>query len=547
MQEVHCEVLVIGGGAAAMRAAIAAHEAGADVCIVSKQTPGHSGNTVIARSGHSAPFAAEDTPELFFADILKGGEDVNHQPMVHALSAEGCARIEELVAWGVPFLRRNGRIETQPSAGHRHPRGCYTVKNIATEVARPVRAQVDRRGIPVLDHIMLHEALVDNGRCKGAVGMHRSTGEPYVVHAAATILATGGGAEVYAQTTNVTGVTGDGLAMALRAGVELVDMEFVQYYPVALRWPVTRLLASPTLFPLGAKLYNKFGERFMAALPQGTENVTRDIRSRAIFREIAAGRGIDDDAVILSLADINEADFQRYAPDMAHIAAIKNVDYRTARFLVRPEAHFFCGGIRTDAFGATTLPGLYAVGEAAGGCHGANRLANNAFTECYVFGKRAGEHAAHYSKSQTNRTLVPVTLFQEGLSRLQQRTQQTAGTQDVKEVRQALRQCLWERVGVVRNGVTLQMALETIRTLAEQAQACRGDRAATMVRCLELDNLLLTAEAIALAALYRKESRGTHYREDFPERDDPAWLCNVLVRQDGDGALRVHKAPVVTV
>ena len=323
-----------------MRAAIAAHDAGADVCIVSKQTPGHSGNTVIARSGHSAPFEAEDTSQSFFDDILKGGEYVNHQPMVQALSAEGCARIEELVSWGVPFLRRNGHIETQPSAGHSHPRGCYTVKNIATEVARPVRAQVDQRHIPVLDHIMLHDVLVDNGRCQGAVGMHRSNGEAYVVHAAAAIIATGGGAEAYAQTTNVTGVTGDGLAMALRAGVELVDMEFVQYYPVALRWPVTRLLASPTLFPLGAKLYNKLGERFMASLPQGTENVTRDIRSRAIFGEIAAGRGIDDDAVIMSLADIDEADFQRYAPDMAHIAAMKNVDYRTARFLVRPEAPF---------------------------------------------------------------------------------------------------------------------------------------------------------------------------------------------------------------
>ena len=182
--------------------------------------------------------------------------------------------------------------------------------------------------------------------------------------------------------------------MALRAGVDLVDMEFVQYYPVVLRWPVTHMLASPTLFPLGAKLYNKLGERFMAHLPQGTENVTRDIRSRAIFREIVAGRGINDDAVIMSLADIDEAAFRRYAPDMAHIVDVQQLDYRTAQFLVRPEAHFFCGGVRTDAWGATALAGLYAVGEVAGGCHGANRLANNAFPECYVFGKRAGEHAA---------------------------------------------------------------------------------------------------------------------------------------------------------
>ncbi len=547
IQEVQCEVLVIGGGAAAMRAAMAAHDAGAEVCMVSKQTPGYSGNTVIARSGHSASFSDADTPEIFFEDVIKGGEAVNHQPMVQALSAEGCARIEELVAWGVPFLTRNRHIETQPSAGHRHPRGCYTVKNVATEVARPVRAQVDQRGIPVLDHIMLHDLLVDHGRCHGAIGMHRGNGESYVIHAPAAIIATGGGTDVYAQTTNVTGVTGDGLAMALRAEVELVDMEFVQYYPVALRWPVTRLLASPTLFPLGAKLYNTQGERFMAALPQGTENVTRDIRSRAIFREIAAGRGVDDDAVILSLADIDETDFRRYAPDMAHIADIKNLDYRTAQFLVRAEAHFFCGGIRTDSFGATTLPGLYAIGEAAGGCHGANRLANNAFTECYVFGKRSGEHAAAYVKSLASRAPASASLPQAHRRRLQQRTQHATGTQAQPDVRRALRHCLWDEVGVIRTAETLRQALETIRALSEAAQACRGDRPAAMVRCLELDNLMLTAEAIALSALYREESRGTHYREDFPERDDAAWLCNVLVGQGADGALHVQKAPVVTI
>jgi succinate dehydrogenase/fumarate reductase flavoprotein subunit len=547
MQEVRCEVLVMGGGAAAMRAAIAAHDAGAQVAIVSKQTPGYSGNSVIARSGHSAPFDPDDTPTMFFEDVIKGGEGINHQPIVQALSAEGCERIEELVSWGVPFLTRDDRLETQPSAGHRHPRGCYTVANTAKDVARPVRHQVDLRGIPVLDHIMLHELLVDRGQCLGAVGMHRGDGEPWSVHAPATIIATGGGAEVYAQTTNVTGVTGDGLAMALRAGVDLVDMEFVQYYPVALRWPVTRLLASPTLFPLGAKLYNVHGDRFMANTPQGTENVTRDIRSRAIFREIAAGRGVDDDAVILSLADIEEDAFRRYAPDMAHIADMKQLDYRTARFLVRAEAHFFCGGIRTDAVGATALPGLYAIGEAAGGCHGSNRLANNAFTECYVFGKRAGEHAAAYVQSHANGRAVPDTLIQGHVHRLVRRTRDASGTRDLNEVRRTLRQCLWDQVGVIRTAGVLTRGVETIRALAEAAGACRGDRPATMVKCLELDNLLLTSEAIALSALYREESRGTHYREDFPERNDTDWLCNVVVRQRADGSLTPQKKPVVTV
>lgn len=546
MQHVTCEVVVIGGGAAAMRAAIAAHDAGADTVIVSKQTPGYSGNSVIARSGHSAPFSPDDTPQAFFEDVIKGGEYVNHQPIVRALSEEACARIEELVTWGVPFLTADGVIETQPSAGHRYPRGCYTIKNLATEVARPVREQVDQRGIRVLDHIMLNNLLIEDGRCCGAVGLHRQHGDIYVVHALSVIIATGGGADVYAQTTNVSGVTGDGLAMALRAGVELVDMEFVQYYPVALRWPVTRLLASPTLFPLGAKLYNKYGERFMAHLPQGSENVTRDIRSRAIFREIAAGRGVNDDAVIMSLADIAAADFQRYAPDMAHIAAIKQVDYRTAAFLVRPEAHFFCGGIRTDAWGATSLPGLYAVGEAAAGCHGANRLANNAFTECYVFGKRAGEQAATYASTQSDAGQVPDALIREHERRLLQRAAQGAADASYKVVDRALRQAMWQQVGVVRQASTLSTALDTIRALTGRAAACGGNRPAAVVHCLELDNLCQIAEVIALAALSREESRGTHYREDFPDRNDTDWHCNVAVSQASDHTVQVRRVAVVT-
>jgi succinate dehydrogenase/fumarate reductase flavoprotein subunit len=325
-------------------------------------------------------------------------------------------------------------------------------------------------------------------------------------------------------------------------------MEFVQYYPVVLRWPVTRLLASPTLFPLGARLYNARGERFMASLPQGTENVTRDIRSRAIFQEIVAGRGLHDDAVILSLADIDEAAFRRYAPDMAHIVDAQQLDYRTAQFLVRPEAHFFCGGVRTDAWGATALAGLYAGGEVAGGCHGANRLANNAFPECYVFGKRVGEHAAAAVTSHATRP--PATLMTRAHEHVRAFEQRAAQANDAPErykaARSSLRQQMWDNVGIVRRTATLRTALAAIHTLADQAHACRGERPATVVRCLELDNLVLVAEAIALAALTRQESRGTHYLEEFPEKDDTHWLCNLLIHQGSDGVLQVRKAPVVT-
>lgn len=532
-----------------MRAAIAAHDAGADTLIVSKQTPGYSGNSVIARSGHSAPFGTSqwpDDPQLFFEDILQGGGNLNNQPMVRALCTEACDRIAELVAWGAPFMMRDGRLEVQPSAGHRRPRGCYTIKNVSTEVARPVRQQMDQRGIRIVDRIMVHELLVDQGRCYGAVGVHRTSGEFFAIYAGATILATGGAGGVYAQTTNASGLTGDGYAIALRAGVELVDIEFVQYYPVVLRWPVTRLLASPTLFPLGAKLYNRLGERFMATAAQGTENVTRDVRSLAIFREIAAGRGVDNEAVVLSLADIEEEAFRRYAPDMAHIAALHQLDYRTARFLVRPEAHFFCGGVRTDAYGATALHGLYAIGETAGGCHGANRLANNAFPECYVFGKRAGEHAAMLARTALPLPSSIITLAQEFCQILEAWAGQPED--DLARptvIRHALRQQMWDHIGIVRRTATLSRSLYAIRDLADQTRYCRGKDPASLVRCLELENLTLVAEAIALAALTREESRGTHFREGFPTQNDTSWRCNLLVRRNEDGDLHVRKSPLV--
>jgi len=242
------------------------------------------------------------------------------------------------------------------------------------------------------------------------------------------------------------------------------------------------------------------------------------------------------------------AKFRRYAPDMAHIVDAQQLDYRTAPFLVRPEAHFFCGGVRTDAWGATALAGLYAVGEVAGGCHGANRLANNAFPECYVFGKRAGEHAAAVTSHSAPPPATLTIRAHEHLRAFEQRVAPASDAPDrYKAVRSALRQQMWDNVGIARRTATLRTALEAIYTLADQAHACRGERPATVVRCLELDNLVLVAEAIALAALTRQESRGTHYLEEFPEKDDTHWLCNLLIHRGDDGVLQVRKAPVVTV
>ena len=398
MENLSCDVVVLGGGPAAMTATIAAMESGADALLVCKQSPGNSGNIVMARAGHSANFAPDDSAALFLEDTLEGGDHLNHPDVADAMCADSAARIRDLYDWGIPFItREDGAFDLHPQGGHRRDRGVYPVRNWGVEVARPLRRKLDADGARILENVMAVDLLVEEGVCRGVIGFHTRTGRIYAISAPATILATGGAGQIYAENTNAGGITGDAFGMALRAGLALSDMEFVQFYPAVIKRPESNMVVAPTLFPLGARFLNRDGEDILRDVPGGG-GATRDLMARAVYLELMGGGGVDG-AVQMDLSGIPMAELEHFAPDNLKLFARRGVSPHSSEIYVTPKAHFFMGGVPIDGAGATAMPGLYAAGEASAGAHGANRLSNNAFTEAHTLGWRAAKAASEYARS----------------------------------------------------------------------------------------------------------------------------------------------------
>ena len=376
-----------------MTAAIAAMDSGADALLVCKQSPGSSGNIVMARAGHSANFAPDDSAALFLEDTLEGGAHLNHPGVADAMCADSAARIRDLYDWGIPFItREDGSFDLHPQGGHKRDRGIYPLRNWGVEVARPLRKKLDADAARILENVMAVDLLVDEGVCRGVIGFHTRSGEIYAISASATILATGGAGQIYAENTNAGGITGDGFGVALRAGLALSDMEFVQFYPAVIKRPESNMVVAPTLFPLGARFLNRDGVDVLRDVPGGG-GATRDLMSRAVYLELMRGGGVDG-AVRMDLSGISMADLEHFAPDNLKLFARRGVSPRGGDIYVSPKAHFFMGGVPIDGVGATAMPGLYAAGEVSAGAHGANRLSNNAFTEAHTLGWRAAKAAS---------------------------------------------------------------------------------------------------------------------------------------------------------
>ena len=398
MQNLSCDVLILGGGPAAMTAAIAAMESGADALLVCKQSPGSSGNIVMARAGHSANFAPDDSAALFLEDTLEGGAHLNHPDVAHTMCADSAARIRDLFDWGIPFItREDGSFDLHPQGGHKRDRGIYPVRNWGVEVARPLRKKLDADAARIIENVMTVDLLVDEGVCRGVMGFHTRSGEVYAIRASATILATGGAGQIFSENTNAGGITGDGFGVALRAGLALSDMEFVQFYPAVIKRPESNMVVAPTLFPLGARFLNRDGADIMRDVPGGGD-ATRDLMARAVYLELMRGGGVDG-AVQMDLSGISMADLEHFAPDNLKLFARRGVSPHGGDIYVSPKAHFFMGGVPIDGEGATAMGGLYAAGEVSAGAHGANRLSNNAFTEAHTLGWRAGKAASGYARS----------------------------------------------------------------------------------------------------------------------------------------------------
>jgi succinate dehydrogenase/fumarate reductase flavoprotein subunit len=549
------DVVVVGMGAAGLRAAIASHDQGARTAVITMgdNSPTQCGATTTAEYSYSAPLGiadSKDNADVFFDDISRAGLSVNNPQLGRLLAEQAAPRLLEMHSWGVRFdLEPDGTLQQNWLAGHSYPRAVHFDYSTGREMARGLHRHVIAKGIQVLPYRFALDLVVENGRVSGVLVLNIAQDRLEIITGSAVVLATGGASGVWDLNSNPPGIDGDGMAMALRAGVELIDMEFEQFFPACLVAPPS---VRGTNFPFFSRgvLLNCKGKAFLKnyGLEEGRD--VRDVLAIAICKEIEAGRDTPNGGVLV--------DFRRTPPEILEDLT-KNSKIRYLHDLgfepledqmeIAPSAHFTMGGIRIDADAKTTIPGLYACGEVCGGCHGANRLAGNALAETQVFGNIAGASAAEYANSDPlgdsgpNADVVE-TLIGAVFSR--------RGTKDISEAIDDIKQIrdIMERnVKVIRDEDSLNNARIRLAELSEKAFAFDepfGDEAFNYmkVEALKQRNMALVARAVVESALHRDESRGAHYRQDHPRKRNVWDSYNVVVRLDSaSGELTTYRRP----
>jgi succinate dehydrogenase/fumarate reductase flavoprotein subunit len=551
---IETDVLVIGNGGAGLRAAIEASKFNVDVLIVSRTLPGKA-HTVMAEGGINAALGNRDPTDSIdehFRDTVIEGAFLNNQKLVEILVKEIPDRIFDLEEYGAVFDRTpEGKIAQRPFGGQSHPRTCYLGDETGHEMLMGLVEEIRRRNIRHLDEILITRLLKNNNRCVGAFGIEMKTGYYLVFKSKATVLATGGGCRVYKVTSNPEEATGDGYSMAYDIGAELMDMEQVQFHPTGMIYPDSArgILVTEAVRGEGGILVNALGERFMAKYsPAQMELSPRDVVARCIYSEIQAGRGTSRGGVYLDISHKDPDYIRKKLPRM--VKQFKNfadVDITKVPMEVAPTAHHFMGGIkiREDDNRSTTVEGLYPAGEAEAGVHGGNRLGGNALAETQVFGARAGMYAALYAK-KSSKPIIPKNQVYEEVARLDSLFRPGKKPQLLKE---EIREIMWKFVGIVRDGNKLEFALSEIERLKDEMSRIGvvGSKKYNLewYDAIVLPHMLLTCEAIIRSALFRKESRGAHYRSDYPQRDDINWLVNINVRKGENGTMVVYSTPVV--
>jgi len=530
------DVLIVGGGGAALRAALSARRAGADVTIAVKRRLGQSGSSANTSGGYAAAIPEldpADSPDQHYADTVVGGGLVNERRLVRALVDEGPARLRELWGAGAQFQRRNGRYYLSPSGDHRHARVLVPERLRGTDMTLPLRDAVVASGIRVLENMLIVDLLSDAGRVAGAVALRRDRAEGCVIRAKAVILAAGGAGRLFSVTSNPVDVTGGGYALAARSGVPLRDMEFIQFYPWRLVRPfkVSRVPVQPSTFATGGRLYNSRGERFMEQYdPIKKEAATRDVAARGIFDQMRFGLSVDG-GVVFDVSEVGDEEFRFQNPKIIERLEPRGINYREIPMIIAPEAHFFMGGVMTTDTGATAVLGLFAAGENAGGTHGGNRLNSNAIPETQVMGHRAGLQAASTQNGAPGRIDERITRAWEArLSRVRNNTVDASAA--MRALLAELQQRMWLGLGIVRTAGGLMRALADIAAIRDRLAGTPQETVGDLVSAIEIEDLCATGTAVASSALLRTESRSAHYREDFPD-SDPAWLRTVVYDWDG--------------
>ena len=513
--------LVLGSGIAGLRAALGLARHGS-VLVVTKDQPTES-NTGYAQGGVAVALAADDATDLHLGDTLQAGAGLVSAPAARVLVEEGPDRIRELAGWGARFDREGGLFHFTREAAHSRNRVLHALGDATGwEMVRALldRAQHTAR-IEVRSFACSVDLVVADGAVVGCRFLSESGAETTVV-ARATLLATGGAGQVFAETTNPPVATGDGMAMARRAGADLLDMEFVQFHPTALAVPgAPRFLVSEAVRGEGAYLRNAAGERFTAEL------APRDQVARAIARETRAGRG----PVTLDLSHLDPEHVRSRFPRIAATCARYGLDLTRDPIPVTPAAHYVMGGVATDLHGRATLPGLYAAGEVAGtGVHGANRLASNSLLEGLVFGARAAEAMAADARPGPAVSLAAATPRRD--------PENKASETDPAALIATLRRRTWDSLGLERDGEGLRGLLADLRRLEDAVAGRPGRRAAAEAR-----NLVAVAQSMVVGALFREESRGAHFRTDFPEIDDARFHGHTLLTAEGPRLVPVDEVP----
>lgn len=512
----HLDFIVVGAGVAGLRAAINLAEAG-KVLVLAKQELTES-NTQYAQGGVAVALSDEDEISLHLQDTIQAGDGIVNPEAAHVLVEEGPQRIQELIDWGTEFDRHGTKLTFTREAAHSRSRVLHAHgDSTGREIGRALQAKA-----AALKNILLWEfeftsALhMEAGRVCG-VELISDKGERHLVTTGAVLLATGGGGNVYSNTTNPAVATADGVAMAYRAGAEISDMEFVQFHPTALYLKnAPRFLLSEALRGEGGVLRNSELNRFMPKYHELAELAPRDVVARAIAHELEVSRG-KDPVVYLDLTRMKEDHIKSRFPRIYETCLKYNVDITIDLIPVRPAAHYMMGGVRTDLNGTTSLAGLYAAGEAAcTGVHGANRLASNSLLEGLVFGARA----AHAMRERTGK-LQPASAMQS------QRPTGTANNPNVEPLICDIQQLMWNKVGIVRTRQGLTEALQHLQSLTERLPAPDSRR-----HC-EARNIHTTGLLIARSALARLESRGAHYRLDYPDHDDLKFKKDSIVTEKG--------------
>lgn len=579
------DVLVIGAGGAGLRAAIEASAMGVKVACVCKSLLGKA-HTVMAEGGVAAALANVDDRDnwmVHFTDTMRGGQYLNNWRMAELHAKEAPQRVRELEQWGAVFDRtKQGRILQRNFGGHRYPRLAHVGDRTGLEMIRTLQDHGIHRGIDFFMECTTIDLLKSGERVSGAVGYDRERGRFHVWLASAVVIATGGVGKAFKITSNSWEYTGDGHALAYQAGAELIDMEFLQFHPTGMVWPpsVQGILVTEGVRGEGGILLNKEGRRFMFddipdlyrnqtadneeegwRYTQGDRNarrppelLTRDHVARCIVREIKAGRGSPHGGVFLDISWIKEKIpnaaevIKKKLPSMYHqFKKLADIDITKEPMEVGPTTHYMMGGIRVNAdTQMSTVPGLFAAGECAAGLHGANRLGGNSLSDLLVFGKRAGEHAALFAKEHGFETVDDAQVKSIADAALQ--PFERGSGENPFQVQYDLQDMMQDLVGIVRTEAEMQRALTELKKLQERAGNVKvvGNREYNggWHTALDLQNLLTVSEAIALAALQRKESRGAHFREDYPAKDDKTGKFNSVVRKTADGQMDIRQEPL---